>query len=424
MIDKLKILHIMPHLGGGVGKALTSLIEGARGSNYVHSILLLENPAKKQFVNKIIALGADIHISSASHSDDKLILDADIIQLEWWNHPAIFKFFCERALPEIRLIVWCHISGLHTPIIPIKLVKSALYFLFTSGTSFKAKNIASMDNKSLLKLAVVSSGVGFLQRKGIKRVKNSDLNFGYMGSLNLSKLHPDIIDYLAKVPLNNFQLKIWGDDFYKDKLVSQCNDIGMPDLIDFKGYTTEPDKVLSSLDVFIYLLNPNHYGTAENVLLEAMSLGVIPIVLNNPAEMEIVKHGETGFIISNPAEFAAVIDYLVKNSDDRKRISQNAVTQIAEKYSPEIMSQRMSYFYQQAISKPKLTIDFRHSLGKTPYEWYLACQENKYDTSCKNKYYIKNIDLEESKGSLKHFLNYFPTDIRLNNLFKQFTLEI
>jgi len=46
-----------------------------------------------------------------------------------------------------------------------------------------------------------------------------------------------------------------------------------PERIEFCGETAEPAAALSDADIFFYPLQPDHYGTAENALIEAMSLG-------------------------------------------------------------------------------------------------------------------------------------------------------
>lgn len=406
----------MPHLGGGVGKALRTLIEGASGSQYQHSILLLERPEKKQFVDKIIQSGCQVYTDADEILIEQLIINTDIVQLEWWNHPATFQFLCQHSISEHRLLVWCHVSGLNTPIIPLKLIEISDYFLFTSGASMSAKNVMKLNKDVSSKLGVVSSGVGFPRKNRSVLPQKSEIDFGYMGSLNSSKLYPHLIHYLDQIPHNGFKLKIWGDDFYKDKLIAQCNAINKTNLIEFKGYTSEPCKTLSTLDVFIYLLNPSHYGTAENVLLEAMSMGIVPIVMNNPAEMAIVDHNETGLIVSNSDEFVAAVDYLINCPEERLRMSENASRKISDCYSPEIMFNKMSVFYEQIILKPKKKIIFKNVLGKEPYEWYMACQEN--NTMYQNDDQDNSLE-EETKGSLTHFQNYFPDDIQLDALYKK-----
>ena len=53
----MKIVHVMPHMGGGVGKALSTLVEVFEVNNYSHSFIVLENLEKKQFFNKCWRVG-------------------------------------------------------------------------------------------------------------------------------------------------------------------------------------------------------------------------------------------------------------------------------------------------------------------------------------------------------------------------------
>jgi len=68
---KLKILHILPHLGGGVGKALSSLVIGATGSKIDHAFLLLEQPEKKQFLERIKELGCKVYVRPDAETADQ-----------------------------------------------------------------------------------------------------------------------------------------------------------------------------------------------------------------------------------------------------------------------------------------------------------------------------------------------------------------
>jgi len=411
----LKICHLLPHLGGGVGKAITTLVQSTASLNISHDFILFENPVKKQFYEKIIDLGCDIFVTPDRKTVDKLVRCSDIIQLEWWNHPATFQFLCDQDLPKMRLLIWSHVSGLHFPLIPIKLISIADMFLFTSECSYQAENIVGLDEKYKSRLDVVSSGVGFSQENYARKADHPFPCCGYMGSLNPSKLYPQFIDYLSYATVDNFKVHIWGDEYYKDVLVNKCRQIGKKDLIEFHGYTTNPADVLRDLDVFVYLLNPSHYGTAENVLLEAMSLGVVPIVMNNPAETAIVDHDETGFVVSSPKEFAETVEWLFENPLEIKRIATNASEKIAGYYTPEIMADAINIHYDYLMNCSKKIVDFRDVLGKDPYEWYMACQDtNKCNEGMDDFNNYKQV--EETKGSLKHYISYFPDNIRLKYL--------
>ena len=112
------------------------------------------------------------------------------------------------------------------------------------------------------------------------------------------------------------------------------------------------------------------------MLPSTMKIKIMPIVLNNAAETAIVEDGVTGLVVRNPKEFAAAIEWIVLNPNDRERMSKSASKKIAEQYSPAIMSKAMISFYDQIIPYPKCRVDFRSVLGKNPYEWYMACREN------------------------------------------------
>jgi len=402
----LNVLHITPHLGGGVGKALLSLAQSSLGKNVTHTFVLLEEPIKKQFFDELSLINSTVYISPKSETVDELINSADIVQVEWWNHPLLFKFLCERQLPAMRLLIWCHVSGLHTPLIPVGLIKQAARFLFTSTCSLAASYIEKLEPSIKQKTGVVSSGTGLNAFDKRDTVNSNNLNVGYIGTLNFSKLHPDFVDFVSSVPIKDFSVTLWGDTLNQELISSQCHSRGKEKLVQFAGYTADVKSVLSSLDVLIYLLNPKHYGTAENILLEAMSVGVIPIVLNNPAEMAIVKHNVTGLIVDSNESFSDAVMRLTTEPLLKEQLSNQAIAYINENYTQEKMYQNMFSNYQATLENDRCSITFTDFLGNEPIDWFLACQSStehsQYDT--------EELSMDKTKGSIFHFMHYFPND--------------
>jgi hypothetical protein len=90
-------------------------------------------------------------------------------------------------------------------------------------------------------------------------------------------------------------------------------------------------------------------------------------------------------------------------------MSVNASISIADKYSEKNMFQNMKAYYNKTICHSKSIIDFNSALGNNSYEWYTSCQG--VDSNTSHNY-------EDTKGSLKHYLSYFPNDKALLDLAK------
>lgn len=417
----ITVLHITPHLGGGVGKALSGLIAQSNASDTPvrHVVACLEKPEKNQFLDRIRDGGGEVIIAPDLSRLDELVFKSDIVQLEWWNHPATIECLCSMAPQPIRLLVWCHVSGLHNPIIPPKLMEVSNRFLFTSPCSFEAREVASLTARLGSRLAVISSGGGFSDFPEPGDNDMPPLSVGYMGSLNFAKLHPDYVDFLSAVKLSDFKVRLIGDLLNRKILEWQSNQAGQVGMLDFRGYTTDVATELSAINVLAYLLNPHHYGTAENALLEAMSMGIVPIVLDNPAERNIVEHLRTGLVVRSPGEFADAIEWLNNNPADRSRIGMQAAASVRERFSLERMGVSFRAHYEEVMCEQKQIVSFQDVFGTTPDEWFLSCQSEPEIFGEDGKICLPTGNLssynllEKTKGSVFHFLEHFPDVVRL-----------
>lgn len=423
----ISVLHITPHLGGGVGKALSSLVlESMKsGRQFHHVIVCLEQPEKAQFLDKIALYGAQVVICPSVFELNQLVSNADVVQLEWWNHPETIKCLCHLSHNSIRLIVWCHVSGLHNPVIPSKLVEASHKFLFTSPCSLKADNIASLCESQNSKLGVVSSGGGFDELPNPSPCIDSRISVGYIGSLNFSKLHPKFTTYLASVDLPDFEVRVIGEPINRDVLESQCIELGIGGRLNFRGYSANIVSELEKINVLAYLLNPMHYGTAENALLEAMAMGIVPIVLDNLAESSIVENFVNGFVVHSPEDFANTVKWLSENPEQRRGIGLQSAKLTREKYSAEKMYKAFCRFYEEILHQKKRKINFQKIFGTIPSEWFTSCQKNpeifKQDgtVDLQGEKIFPYDFYEKTKGSVFHFEKYYPNSSLLKAWAKQ-----
>jgi glycosyltransferase involved in cell wall biosynthesis len=376
------VTHILPHLGGGIGKALSGLVEQSTkvNSEFTHDIICLEEPIKRECVDKIIKCGRAVTICPAYDEFEKLIDNSDIIQLEWINNHTIIKYLKEIK-SKIRLIVWCHNNGLYPynikdpgklpPIIPKKLILSSDRFIFTTECSFDiemVKNILKNHYEYYDKLWAIYSSGGFdgfpnpESKDSFSNFSNDNMSIGYFGTINFAKLHPQFVDFIKAINIPGFKVKMIGEysEEIKNQMNRQCEIIGKPGILEFTGYVPEHMLVseLGSINVIAYILNPGHYGTTENSLLEAMSMGIVPIILDNPAEMCIVKQGKNGLIVKNEKEFAEAIQYLYKDPDYRQKLGINAAKYVRKNFSTEKVNDDFNFHYDNMMNIEKRKINF------------------------------------------------------------------
>jgi len=400
----MKILHIAAHLGGGVGKAHSALCR-MDGPDVERHYLLLEEPRDTRYADAIRDAGATITVTPDATTLRRLVARADIVQIEWWNHPRLYECLCRLDLPESRTVIWSHISGLFAPYVPADLLTAPQRFLFTSTCSMKAPAVQSLAPEVRTRLGVINSGFGFGATAEQPPACASAV--GYLGTVDFSKLSPLFFDVIDRVELDR-PVSIWGSVDPDGDVLRHASAMRRPEAVRFHGHADDPEAALRQTGIFLYLLHPRHFGTAENALIEAMSLGCVPLVFDNPAEKAIVEHGRTGFVESSAEAAAERLQWMLRNPDAMQEMGRNAAQAMASTRSAEKAAADFAAAYRSMLPMAKRKIDYARILGSTPADWFLSTQgraltdDRRTDTA--------------RKGTLAHFVHCFPDDGSLNRL--------
>lgn len=354
-----KILHITAHLGGGVGKVISGLVaQAAKSKEFEHKIICLEKPQKSMAIDKIRNCGGEVVISPYMDELESMMLQADIVQLNWWDRPATIDTLCSLSKLPIRLLTWWHQSGLHS-LLPKKLMKASHIFLFTSSCSYDNVKVKNLVFELRDRLGVVYSSGGFDGFPEPRDRSRDRLSAGYIGTLDFKKIYPDYVQYLTAVSIPGFKVKMIGDLVNQRYFEWKCNAAGRRGMMEFTGYVPDVILALESINVLAYILNPVHYGTTENALLEAMAMGIVPVVLDNPAEKYIVEDGVTGLIIKSPEEFAEAIQWLSEHPHERQAIGMQASKTVRERFSVEKTEAGLNRYYRKIMQLERRDIDFK-----------------------------------------------------------------
>ena len=288
----MRVLHVTPHLGGGVGKAHAAL-RGVLPDEVEQTFVLLEQPRDRRYLEQIEAAGGRVVVAGGLEDVARRAGEADIVQFEFWNHPRMFECLACCPFPAMRSVFWAHISGLGRPLIPPGLMEEAGRFVFTTPASLEGAAVARLAETA--RLAVINSGFGFADPPRRTDRRGETPTIAYLGTVDFVKMHPGFFDAIDRLA-GDIGVSVWGACDPSGQVAAAARAMRRPERINFRGETANAVTALADADIFFYPLQPDHYGTAENALIEAMSLGLVPVVMNNPAERAIVRDGETGFI--------------------------------------------------------------------------------------------------------------------------------
>jgi glycosyltransferase involved in cell wall biosynthesis len=302
----MRILHMAAHLGGGIGKA-PAAIAGELPRGIERTFLLLEDPIDRRHVDAVALRGARVIVERDPVRIRSLALQSDIVQLEYWGHPLLNEYAHFAFVPGVKTVCWSHVSGLFPPALPTFLAVDRL--VLTSDISLPAMPRALRDRTS-----VINSGFGFAGMGLHSRPPRRKPAIAYLGTVDFKKLHRGIFDAVDALDDDmasvSAPVSLWGH--ISAEVATCAAAMRQPERIALRGHTLDPVSALAEADIFFYPLRRDHYGTGENALVEAMSMGLVPVVLDNPAETKIVAHGKCGFVAHSIDECVAYLRRLVR----------------------------------------------------------------------------------------------------------------
>jgi len=433
----IKVLHITPHLGGGVGTVVLNWLKKEKEikKDFHHKVACLEE--NKNSMQEFLDLGMSIH--DGLYFDQSLLMEwikeADIILIHWWNHPTLFDVMVNSEFPACRLIIWNHVSALNPPyILSNKLIEFSDRFIFTSPVTYEAEEIIHLPDHLKERLGVVWSSFGTEIFKGFNRQEHEGFIVGMTGTVDYGKLHPDFIKMCANINVPDVKFMVCSGD-PQDRVREDAVRLNIVDKFSFNGRVPSIMPYLAVYDIFGYPLQPKHLGTCEQAIGEAMMAGVVPVVLNNPAERYIVENEVTGIIANSQDEYCRAIEYLYYHPEERSRLAQNAISAAREKYSIRRKIKAWEKIFSEVLNKDKEirvwdkrkfktgSEIFIESLAKYGdlFKNYVDAKEQNNETILKesesriiNLFQSNSQWYSNNKGGVRQYLRLFPDDNYLN----------
>ncbi len=437
-MNRIKVLHITPHLGGGVGRVLLNYLRFA-GTNpyFAHMVACLDyaNPNAKA---KADIFGLNLYDLLAKDVPmlNGIISKADIVLVHWWNHPLLFDFLVRNELPPCRMAMWSHISGFNLPnIFTSKILAYPDMFVFTTPVSYKTQAFDALAPQIQDKIRVVWSTAGVEHVSGtcdFSNKKSGKFNVGYIGTVDYCKLHPGYLDICSRIDIPNVHFWVCGGHDEKN-ICQQALEMGMNQKMTFTGYVDDILGYLSKFDVLGYPLAPYHYGTCDQVLAESMACGVVPVVLANRMESYMIRNRETGIVAKDEQDYIKAVQQLYHDVRLRADLSAKAVEYARKTFTLEKLDQEWSLIFERLMkdNKEAKKWDIKGSRTKLQSsDVFLESlgEQGQIFASCCNAKTVNERDLwlekigslgslpswhTSTKGSVHHYSRFFPQDDRL-----------
>ncbi|MBN2258196.1 MAG: glycosyltransferase [Anaerolineaceae bacterium] len=174
-----------------------------------------------------------------------------------------------------------------------------------------------------------------------------DLIVGSVGRLVTQKDFPLVLQVFSRFNEHNpnSSLVIVGDGDQRNKLEQEVRLKQIAEKVHFVGFQQDVRSFLSIFDLFI--TTPIYEGLGL-VILEAMMMGVPVVAARVGGIPEVIISGETGLLVDSrdPDEYVAAMHRIIKETDLREHIVEQARLRVREHFSLTAMVRKYEQLYR------------------------------------------------------------------------------
>lgn len=189
----------------------------------------------------------------------------------------------------------------------------------------------------------------FLSPTKRRRNENDkEIKIGFVGRLRPEKnvrFLSEIEAELKKANVENYKFTIVGEGGERDWLETNLERKNLTGEI----FGEELARNYADMDLFVFPSKTDAFG---NVILEAMSSGVPPVVMHEGGPKFLIEHGKDGFIAENEADFIKKVVNLVKNPEQLKNLGKHANLS-AQKHSWDCVFEKTFEYYKMCMNFKK-----------------------------------------------------------------------
>lgn len=193
-----------------------------------------------------------------------------------------------------------------------------------------------------LKLQHIDNGIEALDRVPVegKVNKTRRLRFVSVGRLSRQKNHAELISLKHGTGVDVVVLGD-GDTSVRSALESAG--------ISVSGWLEKREIVSALSNPDTVLIQPSLWEGLPLAVLEAFSLGLPVIARQCPGHIDVIRHGENGFLYKTTEELIEMVRQLEPNDKRLRVVAENARSEFAERYTAQRMCDEYLACYRSAL---------------------------------------------------------------------------
>lgn len=187
------------------------------------------------------------------------------------------------------------------------------------------------------------------------RIQSDEIAIAIVGRLAPIKNHFLFLNVVEKALAKTSQkLKVFivGDGDMKASIAQRVSEINAQYGAVIEMTSWEKDIATFNAGMDIICLSSNNEGTPVS-LIEAQAANIPVISTNVGGVSDVVKEGETGYIVpkENEDAFLEKLLFLIENENIRKKMSQNGWNYVQDKFSYITLVKNTEKYYQRLLTK-------------------------------------------------------------------------
>ncbi|RME60696.1 MAG: glycosyltransferase [Candidatus Dadabacteria bacterium] len=288
---------------------------------------------------------------SASRSTDLFLVN--------WSINGLAAYIAKKITRKPYILV---LRGRDIQLLKAKFIKFLLSAVFKNASFIISVNKGFIDkikedfSISQDKLAVIENGVSiylpkeeevkeFLKQEGLEEGRY----IAFVGTVVPRKGVELLLELIGCI---NYRLLIAGriaSEGYYSKLLERVKELGVGSRVVFKG-AVSPFKVSFYLAVSRYYISFSNFEGRPNALMEALAAKKVVIASDIEAHREVIKDGETGFLVSRDLEGVRKAKEIIErlDSDNREYLK---VSEAAFKWARRFSWERSAKKYIEVFKK-------------------------------------------------------------------------